>query len=151
LVLEDNLDLVELDQRLEQHLFTNPPSPNRAGAVHSAGAGRQDRFTFHATLESMDSMAVALAQLGFRYFAQAHSTYSLWCTTGSDTMKPCLRIYDNLPALDAFSQLLIGEEEQTTIDDDVDEPPTAAEQESGTEPAPWSGGGIGEAERFQWF
>jgi type VI secretion system protein ImpM len=150
LALEDNLDLVELDQRLERHLFTNPPLPNRASAVHSAGAGRQDKFTFHAALESIDSMAVALAQLGFRYFAQAHPMYSLWYTTGSDTMKPCLRIYDNLPALDAFSQLLIGEEEQTTIADDVDEPPAVAEQESGTEPAPWAGGGIDEEERFQW-
>jgi type VI secretion system protein ImpM len=150
--LEDSLDLVELDERLKQQVFPEQPRTSRVSTTHPVDADRQGKLAFHMALESIDSISVAFAQLGFRYFTQAHPMYSLWSTTGSETMKPCLQVYDNLPSLDAFSELLIGEEQdRTAISDDDDTPPDAAEQESGAERVPWSGGGIDEIERLQWF
>jgi type VI secretion system protein ImpM len=148
--LEDNFDLVDLDEGLKQQVFPNQTSPDRVGVIHSAGADRHGKFTFHMALETIDSTAVAFAQLALPYFAQAHPVHSLWCTTGSDTMRPCLQVYDNLPALDAFSKLLIGEQDRRSLIDDAGTPPAVAEQEEKIEPAPWFGAGIEEKERLQW-
>jgi type VI secretion system protein ImpM len=149
--LEENIDLNELDGRLKDHLFPNQPMPNRLSAIEPDGTERHGKFAFHMALDSLDDMADAFAQLGSHYFVQAHPMYSLWSTTGSETMKPCVRVYDNLPPLDAFSELLIGQEEPTAINDEADELPAVAEEESGTELCTWSDDSLDEKERFQWF
>lgn len=149
--LEENIDLAELDGKLKDHIFPNQPSPNWLRTIEPVGTDRQGKFAFHTALDSLGDMADAFAQLGFHYFSQAHPMHSLWSTSGSETIKPCLRVYDNLPPLDAFSELLIGQEEQTTIDDDVDELPAVAEEESETGLCTWSGDSLDEKERFQWF
>lgn len=149
--LEDNIDLAELDERLKAYNLSEQPSPTRLSAIDPADTGREGKFAYHIALDSLDHMADAFARLGFHYFAQAHPMYSLWSTTGSETMKPCLWVYDNLPPLDAFSELLIGQEEQTTVNDDVEEPPAVAEEENKIELRTWSSDNIDEKERFQWF
>jgi serine/threonine protein phosphatase PrpC len=46
---------------------------------------------------------------------------------------------------------LIGQEEPTAINDEADELPAVAEEESGTELCTWSDDSLDEKERFQWF
>lgn len=149
--LEEHIDLAELDGSLKEHLFPNRPATNRLGAIEPNVTEGQGRFAFHIALDGLDHMADAFARLGFHYFAQAHPMYSLWSTSGSETMKPCLRVYDNLPPLDAFSELLIGQEKQTTVNDEADAPLAVGEEQSETEPCLQPGAGIDEMERFQWF
>jgi type VI secretion system protein ImpM len=149
--LEENIDLAELDGRLNDHLFPNRPSTNGLTAITPDVTDRQGGFAFHMTLESLDHMADALARLGFHYFAQAYPMYSLWSTSGSETMKPCLRVFNGLPSLDAFSELLIGQEDQATVTHDVDAPFVATEEERETELCPQPDIRIDEQERFQWF
>jgi type VI secretion system protein ImpM len=149
--LQNNIDLLELDERLNDLKLPTQPSPARFSAIDTAGTDGNGRLPFHMALDRIDHMADALARLGFPYFVQAHPMYSLWSTTGSETMKPCLRVYDNLPPLDAFSELLIGHEEQITAHDKVEEPPAVAEKESKTERCTWPGDNFDEKERFQWF
>ncbi len=149
--LEDNIDLAELDGGLQDNRFPRQPSPVRLSTIDPADSGAGGKFGYHLALDSLEHMADAFAQLGFRYFTRAHPVYSLWRTTGSETMKPCLRVYDNLPPLDSFSELLIGMEEQTVVTDDVVKPPAVEEEESGTQPHTWQGNNFDEKERFQWF
>jgi type VI secretion system protein ImpM len=149
--LEENIDLAELDARLKDQVLPNRPLPDSLCAIEPDDTDRQGRFTFHMALDCLDHMADALARLGFHYFIQAHPVYSLWSTSGSETMKPCLRVYDNLPFLDAFSELLLGRQDQATVNDAVDAPPAVTEEESETERCSQSGGRIDEKERVQWF
>jgi type VI secretion system protein ImpM len=149
--LEENIDLAELDGSLKDHKFPDQPSTDGLSAIEPNVTDRRGGFAFHMALDGLDHMAEALARLGFHYFAQAHPMYSLWSTSGSETMKPCLRVFNSLPPLDAFSELLIGQKEQTTVNDEVVAPLTVTEEESETELSPQPGVSIDEKERFQWF
>jgi type VI secretion system protein ImpM len=101
-------------------------------------------------LDTFDHMADAFALLGFHYFAQVHPMYSLWSTTGSESMKPCLRVYDNLPPLDAFSGFLIGQVKESATNVEIEATTVLAEEESATELSALPGGNIADKERFQW-
>jgi type VI secretion system protein ImpM len=61
-------------------------------------------------MDTLDQMAGTFAQLGFHLLTHSHPTYSLWRTTGSASMKPCIRVYGHLPPIDAYSDLLIGQQ-----------------------------------------
>lgn len=149
--LEETIDLAELDARLSDHLFPNQPSTDHWRAIEPNITDRHGRFAFHLALDGLDHMADALARLGFHYFVQAHPMHSLWSTSGSETIKPCLRVFNSLPPLDAFSELLIGQEEQTTVNSEANAPLAVTEEESETELCPQPGLSIDETERFQWF
>jgi type VI secretion system protein ImpM len=148
--LEENIDLAELDARLKDQALPDQPLPNRLPAIEPDGTDRQGRFGFHMTLDSLDDMAGVMALLGFHYFVQVHPMYSLWSTTGSETMKPCLRVYDNLPPIDAFSDLLIGHETPTAVNDKQAAPPALMEEERETKLGAWPGESFDDKERFQW-
>ena len=126
--LEDNLDLTELDSMMQSQTSPTPPE-----LISSIGNGftytnEKGRLAFHISMNSIEHVGDAFVQLGFRILTETHPTYSLWSTTGSDSIKPCLRVYDNLPPWDAFSELLIGQEAPIADNaDPVELPPSMSE------------------------
>jgi type VI secretion system protein ImpM len=119
-VLEENLDLAELDSKLQEQTLPGASTPKAtidASMDASADASVEEALhngenkgplALHMNMDQLDQTTEAFAQLGFRLLAQCHPTHSLWRTNGSASMKPCLRVYEHLPPGDAFYQLLIG-------------------------------------------
>lgn len=108
--LEDNLDLDELDRKLQAQ--TLPGASVFDAPIDGLPGDRNGKgpLALHVPMDTLDQMTGAFAQLGFHLLTHSHPTYSLWRTTGSASMKPCIRVYGHLPPVDAYSDLLIGQQ-----------------------------------------
>jgi type VI secretion system protein ImpM len=106
--LEKNLDLDELDRKLQAQAL--PEASVFDASMDDLPGDRNGKgpLALHVPMDTLDQMTGAFAQLGFHLLAHSHPTYSLWRTTGSASMNPCLRVYGHLPPVDAYSDLLIG-------------------------------------------
>jgi type VI secretion system protein ImpM len=131
--LEDNLELAELESKLHTCTLSRPSPLVLENGNTFNYTNAEGRLAFHMSINKLDHMADAFVQLGFRILTDAHPTYSLWSTAGSDSMRPCLRVYDNLPPCDAYYELLIGQEDQLADDTDAPESPPFADQDCMTE------------------
>lgn len=149
--LEETLDLTELDSKLQMQILPDPSTgyPTRHG--HAVASNRDGRLAFHTPLQTLEHLPAALAQLGFDYLTQAHAIYSLWATSGSGSMKPCLRVYDRLPPMDVFSDLLVGSSEPIEDTIALDEPPLPTEPDRPTDLEGWPDDDRIEMPRIQWY
>jgi type VI secretion system protein ImpM len=149
--LEETLDLTELDSKLQAQLLpdlaTGYPTPHG----HPVDPSRDGRLAFHMPLQTLQHLPAALARLGFDYLAQAHAIYSLWATSGSESMQPCLRVYDRLPPMDAFSDLLVGSPESIEDGIAMEETPEPSEPDRPTELCEWPDDDRIEIPRIQWY
>jgi len=125
-VLEENIDLADLDSKLQEQTLpgasTPKASPNATTDAkppasmdasmegHLHNGENNGPLALHMNMDQLDQTTEAFAQLGFHLLTRCHPTHSLWRTTGSASMKPCLRVYEHLPPGDAFCQLLIGQQ-----------------------------------------
>lgn len=120
-VLDDNINLDELDRKLQLQTLPDQSALNLTVIDRPVYTNREDKLTFHVSLEKPEQMVEAFAQLGFHLLSDTHPRYSFWSTTGSEIMKPCLRVFDNLPPRDSFYELLIGQQEQIEMPTSQDE------------------------------
>lgn len=105
-VLEDNVDIDGLDRNLKTLGLPHPPELN-VEVAHARDDGHQNgHLLFGMTLDAFGQMADAVACIGYQRLTDSRSVFTVWRTPGSASMKPCLRVYDNLPPMDAFSTLL---------------------------------------------
>jgi type VI secretion system protein ImpM len=153
-VLEENLDLAELDSKLQEQTLPGAPIP---GAVtdatideHLFNGKSKGQFALHMNMDKLDQMTDAFAQLGFHLLTHCHPTHSLWRTTGSASMKPCLRVYDNLPPGEAFCELLIGNQGRVARKSEEENAPATTHEAHPVSPVDASGFGTIGKQPIQW-
>lgn len=119
--LEENLDLPEIDRTLQAYTLPKQSVLNLSMHDGLNTANRDGKLAFTVFLDTTEHMGEAISQLGWHLITEANPTYSLWSTTGSQTMKPCLRVYDHLPPQGAFVELMVGQKAFSPLE------PTAVE------------------------
>lgn len=149
--LEDTFDLTELDNKLQAqglpgHATGYPAIPDDPGDSNKDG-----KLAFHVPLHTLEHLPEVMAQLGFRYLVHTHAIYSLWATNGSESIKPCLRVYDRLPPIDVFTDLLIGSSEPISVSPATDDGSTPAEPHRDLGRGEWSSDGLAPIPRVQWY
>lgn len=149
-VLEENLDLEELDGKLQEQALPGASPLATNIDEHLIQGKSKGQFALHLNMDKLDQMTEAFAQLGLHLLTQCHPTYSLWRTSGSASLKPCLRVYDDLPPGDAFSELLIGHQGPASHHVKDEKVPVTTSEDSSTCPLGASGFGGIEKQPVQW-
>jgi type VI secretion system protein ImpM len=108
--LEDDFDFDAFDQQLQQQA---PPAVPDSGPLQVSGPeGPEDGQplrAMHVEMRDLDQMPEAIAHLGSSLLAVYLSTYSLWSTSGSERVQPCLLLYPGLPPAASFADLISGQ------------------------------------------
>jgi type VI secretion system protein ImpM len=107
--LENDFKLDEFDQRLQERLLPPPLMAPRPANT----PGKLD-IAFQTEMETLERLPDALIELGGCLLAHLFPAYSLWCTHGSEQMKPALLVYSGMPPAGAFCDFLIGTRQPNT-------------------------------------
>jgi type VI secretion system protein ImpM len=107
--LEDNVSLDEFDRHLqEQTLDTTMPLHGRH-AFRDDPAATKSTIVFPIAMENSAQIAEACLQLSAGLLAKFLPVHSLWTTSGSEQMSPAFMVYDGLPPVAAYAELLTGQ------------------------------------------
>lgn len=104
--LQDDLDLDELDQQLSGLAFSPPSSSEARYHPGSDLHVRQDHHGFYIKMNQLEQLPSALMQLHADLLNHFFPVYSLWCTRGSQQMKPALRAYQGMPPSALYAEFL---------------------------------------------
>lgn len=148
--LEDDLNLTELDRKLQAQMLPETSALNVQLNEYYDYSIRAGKLAFHNSMDQLEHLNNAFVQLGFCLLADLQPTYSLWSTTGSETMRPCLRVYSNLPPRDAFSELLVGREEKVAVHVQTASAPPRTERDCSISADMSQTGGIVANPRLHW-
>jgi type VI secretion system protein ImpM len=104
--LTDDIPLEELDRRLKDRCLSLAPAarPETKGGTVAANG----QLIFQTEMEELKDLSEAFAQLSTCLLARSWPAFTLWCTNGSERLRPCLRVYDGLPAAVDYSGFLTG-------------------------------------------
>lgn len=110
-VLEDEFDLEQFDRDLQGHILETflPPDEafgfeqqqNQAGGQAETQKIPQDRVEAGNAGEAFVSLDACLK-------SKPRPDYSLWCTSGSEMVRPSLLVFDGLPPPASFAEFLTG-------------------------------------------
>jgi type VI secretion system protein ImpM len=107
--LEDNVNLDEFDRHLqEQTLDISMPIHGRH-AFRDDPAATEDNIVFPVEMENAEQIAEACLQLSAGLLAKFLPVHSLWTTRGSAQMNPAFLVFDGLPPVAAYAELLTGQ------------------------------------------
>jgi type VI secretion system protein ImpM len=113
--LEDSFDLEDFDLALQNLISGTPPQPKDP---KPAVEWPQDRFGQTASLFSDDEatqIREAFVNLSSGLLERFSPAYSIWCTSGSERVKPSLLVFAGLPPPQAFAEFMTGKAQQRDI------------------------------------
>jgi type VI secretion system protein ImpM len=113
-VLDHDLDLEIFDRRVQEQILS--VSPKQSVATPIPDDTKVVPTGFHRTMVHPDELPEVLTQLNPSMQSSSMPAHSLWYTTGSDHIRPSLRVYHGLPAVDSFVELLAGQ--RADLEDD---------------------------------
>jgi type VI secretion system protein ImpM len=105
-VLTDDIQLDEFDRRLQDRCLSLAPTakPDAGG-----GAGTTNpQLIFQSQMEELEHLTDAFTELSACLLTQSWPAFTLWCTNGSERLRPCLLVYDGLPAAEDYVGFLTG-------------------------------------------
>jgi type VI secretion system protein ImpM len=105
--LTDNIQLDEFDRKLQDHCLSLA-STAEPGAGDGAGT-KNNHLIFQTEMEKLENLADAFTDLSARLLTRSWPSLTLWCTNGSERLRPSLLVYDGLPAAEDFSGFLTGQ------------------------------------------
>lgn len=110
--LEGKLDVETLDREL-QRMIVMPFLPGSDGYSEAQRIGeKKDGFAFRIEMGGMSKVRDAFACLAACVLTEYVPAYSLWCTNGSEWVKPALAAYGGLPPAYEYAKLLTGRWQQ---------------------------------------
>jgi len=107
--LEDDFDLDVFDRELQKEELPTPLGSDPVQVSDKDHENGQRFMAMHAEMQSLSQMPEAIIQLGSSLLANYLPTYSLWSSSGSELVKPCLLVYQGLPPVTFFTDLLRGQ------------------------------------------
>jgi type VI secretion system protein ImpM len=148
--LEDDFELTDFDRKL-QALSLHLPLPIKGIDEDKNNLREKNvKFAFHMAMEKPDHMTDAFIQLGACLLNAFVPVYSLWSTSGSECMSPSLRVYEDLPPQDAYSELLAGQKK--SCDPGIETAASVSSADTGFQEAleVWPQDGALGTPRIQW-
>jgi type VI secretion system protein ImpM len=107
--LEDNFDLEDFDGEL-QSLVLAPAMPREDLHFDIDRPEGEDGWpVFQAGICELDQIRDAFIDLSARLLGRVSPVYSLWCTSGSERVRPSLSAWAGLPPPSAFVEFLAGD------------------------------------------
>jgi type VI secretion system protein ImpM len=106
--LEDDFELTEFDRQLQQQKLDMPSKIYESNCDKNRNTEKYGNFALHIEMQKQQQIAAAFGRVGACLLAEFLPAYSLWSTNGSEDMRPCLQVYENLPPQDAYSEFLVG-------------------------------------------
>ena len=110
--LGDKLDLEAFDRELQAMVLM----PFLPGNDRNSGAQRigktESHLAFQIGMSDMAKIRDAFVHLSACMLTEFFPVYSLWCTDGSEWVKPSLVAFNGLPPPGAYAELLTGRWEQ---------------------------------------
>jgi type VI secretion system protein ImpM len=110
--LEDDINLDDFDRHLKGQALDILLPTYGIYAFRDDPAATKSNIVFHVEMENLERIADACLQLSAGLLAKFLPVYSLWTTSGSERMSPSLLVYDGLPPVAAYSELLTGQWQQ---------------------------------------
>lgn len=106
--LEDDFDFEQFDRELQSQVL--PPLPPHEDLQFEADGQdwKSRRLVFRTGVCEIAQIRDAFIDLSARLLGGFSPPYSLWCTSGSERVKPCLTAYGGLPTPSAFVELIAG-------------------------------------------
>ena len=126
--LEDGFDVDAFDKHLQQEML---PARMDSGTVQISDREHENGQPFmamHVEMHNLTQMPEAIAHLGSCLLADCLPSYSLWSTSGSERVQPCLLVFQGLPPVTSFTDMLSGQWPSALRQGKVSSafPPTAA-------------------------
>jgi type VI secretion system protein ImpM len=109
--LKDDFEFTEFDRILQQHELDMASIARASDCDNNRITEKYGNFAMHIDMEKMQHIPEAFGRVGACLLARFLPVYSLWSTNGSEDMRPCLQVYENLPPPDVYSEFLIGREQ----------------------------------------
>ncbi len=111
-VLDDGFDLEQFDRDLQSQVLEEFLPPNGG----SGGAEEQRQVDSEAATQKLSQSRVEAAGKASELYENLNAClasrfkpeYSLWCTSGSEMVKPSLIVFDGLPPPASFTEFLAG-------------------------------------------
>ena len=110
--LTDDIRLEEFDRRLQGKCL--PLSPAAKFAAGCGAGTTNGEVIFQTEMEKLEHLSGAFTELGASLLIRSWPAVTLWCTNGSEHLKPSLRIYDGMPPAGDFSAFLTGKRSVST-------------------------------------
>ncbi len=112
--LDDDFDLEEFDRKLQKEsLALSPAMGNMDHDVSPTTDTEESRkngpFAFKMQMGALTQIRDAFSHLSTRLLAEFVPVYSLWCTSGSEHVKPSLLAFKGLPPAETYTDFLAGE------------------------------------------
>ncbi|MGA2400950.1 MAG: type VI secretion system-associated protein TagF [Syntrophobacteraceae bacterium] len=108
-VLEDDFNFEDFDREL-QNLVLQPILPQEDLYFEADGPdGESRRTVFRIGVCELAQIRDAFIDLSACLLGRFSPTYSLWCTSGSERVRPSLAVYSGLPPPSAFVEFIAGE------------------------------------------
>jgi type VI secretion system protein ImpM len=111
--LEEDINLDDFDHKLQDHPLPLPFPTAEGHEQISARFKDNGGAAIRIEMERLGQMPEAFIELGACLLTRFVSSYSLWCTNGSERVNPSLLVYGGLPPPDAFADLLTGDWRQS--------------------------------------
>lgn len=106
--LEDGFNLDTFDAQLQQEVFSARQDESLLTAENDC-AKVQNSLAMHVEMHNLALMPEAIAHLSSCLLSRLMSSYSLWSSSGSERVQPCLLVFEDLPPETAFSELISGQ------------------------------------------
>jgi len=108
-VLEDDFNFEDFDREL-QNLVLQPILPHEDLHFEADGPdGESSRTVFRIEVCELAQIRDAFVDLSACLLGRFSPAYSLWCTSGSERVKPSVSAYSGLPPPSAFVEFIAGE------------------------------------------
>ena len=107
--LEDGFDLDTFDKRLQQEALPASMDSSPVQGAAKVYENGQRCMPMHVEMHNLTQMPEAISHLGSCLLADYLPSYSLWSTSGSERVQPCLLVYQGLPPVTSFTDMISGE------------------------------------------
>ncbi len=120
--LEDDFELSEFDRQLQQQKLDMTSTIYESDCDKSRNSEKYGNFSMLIEMRKLRQIDEALSRVGACMLEKFLPAYSLWSTNGSEDMRPCLQVYDNLPPQDAYVEFLVDRSQPGVCRAEADAP-----------------------------
>jgi type VI secretion system protein ImpM len=107
--LEDGFNLDTFDTQLQQEFFSAQRDIQTPLTMEQNCANGRNPLALHIEMHNLALMPEAITHLSSCLLPRLMRSYSLWSSSGSERVQPCLLVFEELPPETAFAELLNGQ------------------------------------------
>ena len=105
--LDDDFNLEAFDHELQTESLALPPTESDGASPYAHEASEAgEPFAFQVGMGALAQIRDAFVHLSSHLLSEFLPVYSLWCTSGSERVKPSLLAYNGLPPPWAYARFL---------------------------------------------